>query len=147
MRAQVSSEGGLDRRWRRLEPSILLFIPLIAVLVFLVASPLARLLISSFQEPEGGRFTLANYAQAYGNLRHLQALLNSLELGGGVALLAGLFGVPIAWAISRTDMPAKGFVRLMVFGAFITPPYLGAIGWILLAGPHAGWLHKLLIAP
>ena len=34
----------------------------------------------------------------------------------------------------------------MVFGAFITPPYLGAIGWILLAGPNAGWLNKVWMA-
>jgi hypothetical protein len=54
--------------------------------------------------------------------------------------------VPLAWAISRTDMPAKGFIRLMVFGAFIIPPYLGAIGWILLAGPNAGWLNKAWMA-
>jgi iron(III) transport system permease protein len=57
-----------------------------------------------------------------------------------------LFGVPLAWAISRTDMPAKGFVRLMVLGAFIIPPYLGAIGWILLAGPNSGWLNRLWLA-
>src|SRR5258707_3724512 len=43
-------------------------------------------------------------------------------------------------------MPAKSFVRLMVFGAFITPPYLGAIGWILLAGPNSGWLNKAWMA-
>jgi len=102
--------------------------------------------LASFQEPESGRFTLANYAEAYGRLPHLRAILNSLELGTGVALLAGIFGVPIAWAISRTDMPGKGFVRLMVFGAFIIPPYLGAIGWILLAGPNAGWLNKAWMA-
>ena len=54
--------------------------------------------------------------------------------------------MPLAWAVSRTDMPAKGFIRLMVFGAFIIPPYLGAIGWILLAGPNAGWLNKVWIA-
>src|ERR1041384_5782156 len=59
--------------------------------------------------------------------RHLQALWNTLEFGAGVAVLACLFGVPLAWAISRTDMPAKTFIRLMVFGAFIIPPYLGAI--------------------
>jgi iron(III) transport system permease protein len=40
-------------------------------------------------------------------------------------------------------MPARGFIRLMVFGAFIIPPYLGAIGWILLAGPNSGWLNKV----
>jgi len=133
----------LGRRLRWLEPSMVLWGLLIAILIFLVASPLVRLLLLSFQETETGRFTLANFVEAYGNLRHLQALLNSLELGVGVALLAGLFGVPIAWAISRTDMPAKSFVRVMVLGAFIMPPYLAAISWILLAGPNAGWLNKI----
>jgi iron(III) transport system permease protein len=145
MRAQVTDSVRVTRL-ARLEPSMLIFFILIAILVFLVASPLVRLLISSFQDGESGRFTLANYAEAYGRLRHLQALVNTLELGVGVALLAGIFGVPIAWAISRTDMPAKGLVRLMVFAAFVTPPYLGAVGWILLAGPNAGWLNKLWIA-
>jgi iron(III) transport system permease protein len=140
------SRGAFARRLAFLEPSMALWLVLIAVLVFLIASPMVRLVIASFQEPETGRFTLANYVEAYGSLRHLRAVLNSLELGLGVALLAGLFGVPIAWAVSRTDMPAKGFVRVMVFAAFITPPYLGAIGWILLAGPNAGWLNKLWVA-
>ena len=130
--------------WR--DPSLLLWPALAAVLLFLVASPLLRLLVSSFQEAETGSLTLANYAAAYGNARHLQALWHSLQLGAGVACLCCLLGVPIAWAISRTDMPAKGFVRLMVFGAFVTPPYLGAIGWILLAGPNSGWLNKIWIA-
>jgi iron(III) transport system permease protein len=140
------SRGGLGRRLAFLEPSMALWLVLIAVLVFLIASPMLRLIIASLQEPDTGRLTLANYVEAYGSVRHLRAVANSLELGLGVALLAGLFGVPMAWAVSRTDMPAKGFVRLMVFGAFITPPYLGAIGWILLAGPNAGWLNKLWMA-
>src|SRR5438477_3856795 len=144
--ARAAPGGALRRRLAFLEPSMVLWIALIAVLIVLIASPLVRLIVSSFEAPETGRLTFANYAAAYGNVRQLEALLNSLELGLGVALLAGLFGVPIAWAISRTDMPAKGFVRLMVFGAFITPPYLGAIGWILLAGPNAGWLNKLWMA-
>jgi iron(III) transport system permease protein len=144
--APAAGRSALDRRLRFVEPGMALWLLLIAALVFLVASPMLRLAVASFQEPESGRFTLANYAQAYGRLSHLRAILNSLELGTGVALLAGIFGVPIAWAISRTDMPAKGFIRLMVFGAFIIPPYLGAIGWILLAGPNAGWLNKVWMA-
>jgi iron(III) transport system permease protein len=137
------AEGALARRMRFFDPSMILWIALIAVLVFLIASPMVRLVVSSFQEPETHRLTLANYAEAYGRARHLQALWNTFQFGAGVAVLACLFGVPLAWAISRTDMPAKGFVRLMVFGAFIIPPYLGAIGWILLAGPNAGWLNKV----
>jgi iron(III) transport system permease protein len=49
--------------------------------------------------------------------------------------------VPMAWAVSRTDMPGKGLIRALTLGAFITPPYLGALAWILLAGPNAGWLN------
>ena len=139
-------EGAVARRLRFLDPSMILWIALIAVLVFLIASPMVRLVISSFQEPETGRLTLQNYVEAYGRARHLQALWNTVQFGAGVAALSCLFGVPLAWAISRTDMPAKTFIRLMVFGAFIIPPYLGAIGWILLAGPNAGWLNKVWMA-
>ena len=143
--ASVPARGSLSR-YRLADPSMIVWMLLIAILVFLIASPMVRLVISSFQEPETHRLTLQNYVEAYGRARHLQALWNTLVFGGGVAILAALFGVPLAWAISRTDMPAKGPIRLMVFGAFITPPYLGAIGWILLAGPNAGWLNKTWMA-
>lgn len=138
-----AERSGLAARLRGLDASMLLWLAMIAILVFLIASPLARLIISSFQEAETGRLTLTNYREAYGSARHIQALMHSMQLGVGVAVLACLFGVPLAWAISRTDMPAKGLIRLMVFGAFITPPYLAAIGWILLAGPNAGWVNKV----
>ena len=133
-------------RLRRLDASMLLWLALIALLAFLILNPILRLIISSLQETDTGHFTVANYRTAYGNIRHLQSLANSLELGVGVALLATCFAVPIAWAMSRTDMPGKAFVRLMVFAAFVTPPYLGAIGWILLAGPNSGWLNKMWMA-
>lgn len=144
--ARALQFSGVASRLRRLDASILLWLALIAVLAFLVLNPILRLIVSSLQETDTGNFTFANYRVAYGNVRHLRALVNSLQLGIGVALLATLFAVPIAWAISRTDMPGKAFVRLMVFAAFVTPPYLGAIGWILLAGPNSGWLNKVWMA-
>ncbi|MBV8211380.1 MAG: iron ABC transporter permease [Burkholderiaceae bacterium] len=138
--------AALAHRLSGFEPGVVLWLAIVAVVVFLVLSPMFRLMISSFQEAESGRLTLANYREAYGSLRQLRGVLHSLELGVGVALLSGVLGVPIAWAISRTDMPAKSLVRLMVLAAFIIPPYLGAIGWILLAGPNSGWLNRLWMA-
>src|ERR1041384_7853138 len=135
MTATVDRLAAPARRHRLADPSMILWIAMIAILVFLIASPMVRLVVSSFQDPESGRLTLHNYLEAYGRARHLQALWNTLQFGAGVAVLACLFGVPLAWAISRTDMPAKGFVRLMVFGAFIIPPYLRAICWVPLPGP------------
>src|ERR1700688_4635795 len=43
-------------------------------------------------------------------------------------------------------MPCKGLIRLLVLGAFVTPPYLGSIAWILLAGPNSGWLNRIWMA-
>jgi iron(III) transport system permease protein len=142
-RIDATAAPSLARGLRRFEPAMLLWLAMIAALVFLVADPLLRLVSLSVQDPQTGQFTFANYLHAYGNLRNLRALLNSLELGVGVALLAGVLGVPMAWANARTDMPAKPFIRLMVLAAFVMPPYLGAIGWILLAGPNSGWLNRL----
>jgi iron(III) transport system permease protein len=138
--------ASLAVRLRALDRTVLLWLVLATVLVFLVVNPLLRLVLTSLQAADSGAFTLANYAAAYGRPRYVQALWNSLIMGAAVSALCVLFAVPVAWAISRTDMPAKHLVRLSVFGAFVTPPYLGAIGWILLAGPNAGWLNRVWVA-
>jgi len=129
---------GFDASW-------ILWIALIAVLLFLVVSPFVHLLITSLRSEKTGAFTFANYAAAYGRERYVQALFNSLELGACAALLGGAFAVPLAWAVSRTDMPGRGLVRTLVLATFITPPYTGAVAWILLAGPNAGWLNKAYV--
>ena len=131
------------RRFRPpIDPWSLIWIGATLILVFLVVAPMLRLLVSSFQSTETGAFTLANYVTAYANERRLIGLGNSLLYGAAVVALSIGFAVPLAWAVARTDMPGKGLVRATILGAFITPSYLGAIGWILLAGPNAGWINR-----
>jgi iron(III) transport system permease protein len=137
--------AALGQRWRHMDRSFWVWLLAIAVLAVLVINPLLRLLLVSFQDGDTGAFTLANYVSAYGRTRHLEALVNSLTLGLSAASLCLVFGVPMAWALSRTDMPCKGLVWISILGTFIIPPYLGAVGWILLAGPNAGWLNRLFV--
>src|SRR5207244_11897019 len=85
---------------------------------------------------------IANYLSAFGRWRYVGALLTSLLVGLAVGVLGIVFGVPMAWAVSRTDMPGKGLVWAAILGTFIVPNYLGAVAWILLAGPNAGWLNR-----
>jgi iron(III) transport system permease protein len=139
----VTEAGGPGRH---LDRSVLVWALFVVVLLVLVVNPLARLLWTSFQHPDTGGFTLENYAAAYGRWRYVEALLNSLVVGFAAALLCVGFGVPMAWAVSRTDMPAKGLVWAAVLGTFIMPNYLGAVAWILLAGPNAGWLNRAFTA-
>jgi iron(III) transport system permease protein len=131
--------------WRHLDKSAWVWLLAIVVLLFLVVNPLVRLLIVSFQQPDTGGFTLANYAAAYSRSRYVDALANSLILGVCAACLCLAFGLPLAWALSRTDMPGKRLVWVSILGTFVIPPYLGAVGWILLAGPNAGWLNRLIV--
>lgn len=138
----LSGGAGLGRL-RALEPSVLVWVSLAAVLVLLVVHPLLRLLIGSLQDPVSGELTLANFAVAFGRQRYLNAFSNSLLMAAAVTLVCTLVAVPMAWAVSRTDMPGKSLIRLLTLGAFIMPPYLGALAWILLAGPNAGWLNVI----
>jgi len=142
MTGLITEAAPVSRIRVRFEPANLVWIALIAVLLFLVALPIAKLLIVSF-ETRAGAFTLANYAAAYGRERYVAALVNSLLLGVAVAGVCVVLAVPLAWAVSRTDMPCKSLVWASVLGAFILPPYLTAIGWILLAGPNAGFINQL----
>jgi iron(III) transport system permease protein len=127
-------------------PTTLVALLLVAILIFLVANPLFQLVKASFTKASDHSFTLANYATAFGRPRYVQALVNSIELGAVAAAIAGLIAVPLAWGTSRTDMPARGFVNVMVLASFLIPPFVGAIGWILLGGPNAGWINKAWMA-
>ena len=135
----------LRRRWRDADKSAWVWLVAIALLLLLVVNPLLRLLVVSFQQPDG-TFTVANYVAAYSRARYLEALGHSLVLGVSAGTVCLVFGVPLAWALSRTDMPGKGLIWVSILGTFIIPPYLGAVGWILLAGPNAGWLNRAAVA-
>ena len=49
----------------------------------------------------------------------------------------------MGWLVARTDLPFAATVRALVTASFVTPPFLGAIAWELLAAPNSGLLNKL----
>lgn len=141
---QLSGFTGVARR--RVEPVYVIYGLAALSLLFLIVGPAAKLVIASLQDGETGRWTLGNYVEAYSSALRLRALGVSLLYAACVTGLSIVFAVPIAWGVARTDMPGKKLIRPLVLGAFITPSYLGAIGWILLAGPNAGWINKAFMA-
>src|SRR5919106_3613685 len=71
----------------------------------------------------------------------LAAMERSLPVWVGLASLA--VGAPLAWLTARTDVPGKTLIRGLVMASFVTPPFLGAFAWVMLAGPNAGLLNRL----
>lgn len=121
------------------------WIAIALLLILIVAAPLAKLLLVSVQSARDGAFTFDNFVTAFSRLRHLRALWNSLLVSAGATVLSALFAIPLAWAVSRTDMPGRRWTTAVAFSAFVTPPYLLAVAWILLAGPNAGWLNRIWV--
>ncbi len=117
-----------------------------AVLVVVVTVPLLWILVSSVHADQDNRLTLANFVEAFSQSIYLQPIRNSLVLATLVAVVASAIGTVVAWAISRTDMPGRSLIRVLVFAAFVTPSFLGATAWIFLAAPNSGWLNRGWIA-
>ena len=141
-----SATGSRDLRPKRsFDSMVILWIMLALLLMFLVINPLCRLIIDSFRQIGGTDFTLANYVAAFSRARHIQAVINTLWMASFASLIAVAMAVPLAWAVSRTDMPGRGWAHASVIAAFIIPTFLGAIGWMLLAGPNAGWLNRIFV--
>lgn len=145
----LPSSPATDRRdlrpKRSFDPMVILWIVLVLLLMFLVINPLCRLIIDSFRQVGGTDFTLANYVTAFSRARHIQAVINTLWMASFASLIAVAMAVPLAWAVSRTDMPGRDWAHASVIAAFIIPTFLGAIGWMLLAGPNAGWLNRIFV--
>jgi iron(III) transport system permease protein len=115
----------------------------VIALVFLVVLPIGSLLIGSVKS-EGGGLTLEFFREALSGRLYLQSLLNSLILGAWTGLFSVLIGLPLAWAVSRTNVPGKGLIRLTASLAYLSPPFLTAIAFVNLFSPNAGLINKFM---
>jgi iron(III) transport system permease protein len=110
-------------------------------LVFLMALPLGWLTWMSVSSEAGA--TLVHYRDVLMDGALRKALWNTLVLAFWVGLASVAIGAPLAWLTARTDLPGKGALRGLVMASFVTPPFLGAFAWVMLAGPNAGLLNVL----
>lgn len=115
----------------------------VVLLVLLVVQPFGWVLFNSFHDDATGKPTFANYLRVAQSADLIEPLLNSLLLATATAVIAVGIGVPLAWLVARTDMPFRRSIRVLTLTAFVTPSFIGATGWILLAAPNSGWLNLL----
>lgn len=111
------------------------------VLALLIAWPLWRLVVVSFQDGNGV-LTIANYIRVISAPRFVNAVWNSLILASSVGFLSVAVATPMAWAVARTDMPGRRLIDILVLSSLVTPGFLTAVAWILMAGPNAGLLNQ-----
>ncbi|HEY4405612.1 MAG TPA: iron ABC transporter permease [Xanthobacteraceae bacterium] len=114
----------------------------VAALVILVVLPLLSLLFGSLRGEEG--LSLGNFAEVLTGRLYVTALKNSLTLGAWTSLFSTIIGLTLAWAVSRTDVPAKPLLQLTATLSYLSPPFLTAIAFTYLFSPNAGLMNVFL---
>src|ERR1700724_2608969 len=128
----------IDLSW----PILMLFAALLCVLIIL---PVSWLFYYSLVD-RSGAFTLDNFKTLVTDPVFIDPLTTTLILATSSSVICCLCAAPMGWLVARTDMPLRRTVRALVTASFVTPPFLGAVAWELLAAPNSGLLNKVFRA-
>jgi iron(III) transport system permease protein len=124
----------------RFDPSKLVFAICALILLGLVGLPLFWLAVSALTDKTGAP-SLANFERLFTDPTLLAPLRISLTVATCVSCISTLVAAPIAWIVARSDMPARQLIRALITASFVTPPFLGAIAWEVLAAPNSGLIN------
>src|SRR6266550_1786144 len=125
----------IDLSW----PVLILFAAFLCVLIIL---PMSWLIYYSLVDRTGA-FTLDNFRTLVTDPIFVDPLITTVILATSSSVICCAFAAPMGWLVARTDIPLRRTVRSLVTASFVTPPFLGAIAWELLAAPNSGLLNQL----
>ena len=129
-------------RRSRLDLSWPILIAFAAILVALIVLPMSWLVYFSITD-KAGSLTLENFAKLVTDPTFTSPLITTVILATSSAIICCAVAAPMGWLVARTDMPLRRTIRALVTASFVTPPFLGAIAWELLAAPNSGLLNQL----
>src|SRR5579871_2621238 len=112
------------------------------LLIGLILLPLSWLAVFSLTD-KARHPTLQNFVTLFSDPDFLDPLLTTAIIAVTSAAICCVVAAPISWLVSRTDMPGRQTIRALVTASFVTPPFLGAVAWELLAAPNSGLLNQL----
>src|ERR1700712_2571034 len=135
----ITSTIGAKPKFDWTKPVLWLFAVCLVALIVLPLSWLAAFSVTD----KARHLTLKNFVPLFSDPDFLDPLLTTAIIATTSAAICCLVAAPIGWLVSRTDMPARQFIRALVTASFVTPPFLGAVAWELLAAPNSGLLNQL----
>jgi iron(III) transport system permease protein len=99
----------------------------------LVLYPTFTILVESVRDARGW-LTLDRYQRFFTSTYFLHTLYNTLLVSGIATALSLVLGFAFAYAVTRTDLPLKGFFTSVVLVPMLLPAFLIAFALILLLG-------------
>lgn len=138
--------SGRVRLWRRLTlgwtPFNGVAWTVVVVLAALSLIPLFTVLVNLFWFE--GQLDLAPFREVLG-LRDLDVLIiHTLLVVAGTTVFGFLVGAFLAWTNERTDARMGIVTDALPLIPFLLPAIAGAVGWLLLLAPRAGYLNVVI---
>jgi iron(III) transport system permease protein len=109
-------------------------VTLAAFLIFItfLVYPLYSIFVNSFIVD--GKLDLSYYQTFFEYRYYYSALFNSLFVATMATIFACCIGIPLAYAMSRFDLPGKSIINILLILTLMSPPFIGAYSWILMLG-------------
>lgn len=117
---------------------------IVALFALFLVYPLFSLFASGFRDPASQEFTLANFARFFERKFYFRALGRSLMVSTITTLLAVAIGAPLAYFTTVYNIRFRGLVDILIIISMLSPPFIGAYSWIILAG-RSGTLTKFFL--
>lgn len=115
----------------------------LAALVIFIVCPLGSIFITSFTGSENESLLVQHALDAALASENVETVVNSIVLAGLVVVLTTVMATPLALLLSRTSWGQSHWLDVALLIPFMTPPYIGAMGWILFMQKR-GLLEQLL---
>ena len=113
------------------------------ILVLICVYPYGVLVGKILFPPPDGTFSLKHFLAIIKVRSTHIAVVNTLIVSTATCLLSLLMALPLAWLLSRSDLPGKSLLRTLFCLPYALPPYIGAIAWVSLANPTNGYLNGI----
>jgi iron(III) transport system permease protein len=137
---QTSAPGRQGNSWSPLA------VGTTTALMVVVALPLCFVLLQAiFPDLSEGSLAapFSHLALIFGDADLLGLTFNTLRLGACVVLLSAAIGIPLGALRGLFKLPLAPLWDLMLLVPFMIPPYIAALGWIMLLQPH-GYVEQTL---
>ena len=89
-------------------------------------------------------YTLANFAEVFSDTRTGQVVVDTTIFSVVSLAVAMGFGIPAAWLASRTDLPGKTLLFVLMTIGMLVPGFTSAMGWLFLMHPRIGLLNVFM---
>ena len=134
----------LGQKWR---PDFWFFVKfaVIASMCLFIVYPFYTIVTKSVFSDKVEGLTLYNFTRFFTKKYYYEPLLRSIVVCSTTVLTSTLIGVPIAYVLTRYNVPGKTLMHILIIMSLMSPPFIGAYSWIVLAG-RQGIVTKLLTA-